>query len=158
MMTRRLTCGFALRLDSDGTLSAKRMRLKAQTRALKGLLASFALAIGAGLFSPAYAYAPTHSRSIFINDKVQALSYAKGLLSKSQFECLRYLYAKESGWQRTAYNKSGAYGIPQLKNSMIANMSGSMQVMYGIKYINHHRLYKGDTCKALQHWRTYGWH
>lgn len=137
-------------------LAQQRRRLKAPTRPRKGKAASFALAIGAGLFSPAYANAPMIDKQIHINDKKAAINYAKGLLDKSQFECLLHLYAKESAWKRTAYNKSGAYGIPQLKNSMIADMSGSMQVMYGIKYINHR--YNGNTCNAYKHWQRYGWH
>ena len=128
--------------------------LNRQREPRRGWLASFALAIGASLCSPAWAHAPM--QKIVINDKIQAIQYAQGVLSKSQFQCLRYLYAKESAWDRTAYNKSGAYGIPQLKNKMIVSMSGSMQVMYGIKYINHR--YNGNACAALQHWRVYGWH
>ena len=129
---------------------------KRQREPRRGWLASFALAIGASLCSPAWAHAPVQHKQIFINDKKAAIQYAKGLLNKTQFECLLHLYAKESAWRRTAYNKSGAYGIPQLKNSMIANMSGSMQVMYGIKYINHR--YNGNTCNAYKHWQRYGWH
>jgi hypothetical protein len=128
--------------------------LKRQREPLRGLLASFALAIGAGLCSPANAHAPVSY--IHVNDKIQAMNYAKGILSKSQYLCLRDLYTKESNWRRTAYNKSGAYGIPQLKNKMIKNMSGSMQTMYGIKYINAR--YQGDTCLAYKHWKRYGWH
>ena len=127
---------------------------KRQREPRRGWLASFAIAIGAALCTPAYAYAPM--QKIVINDKIQAIAYAKNLLSKSQYQCLLHLYSKESAWDRTAYNKSGAYGIPQLKNSMIAPMSGTMQVMYGIKYIQHR--YHGDTCKALAHWKIYGWH
>ena len=130
--------------------------LKRQREPRRGRLASFALALGAALCSPAYAHAPTAHMGVHINDKIQAKEYAKNILSKSQYKCLSALYGKESAWERTAYNKSGAYGIPQLKNSMIKDMSGSMQVMYGIKYINHR--YHGDTCRALQHWKIHGWH
>lgn len=129
---------------------------KRQRKPRRGWLASFAIAIGAALCSPAYAHAPMVRSAIHINDKVQAKQYAKNILTSAQYKCLTTLYGKESAWDRTAYNKSGAYGIPQLKNDMIKDMSGSMQVMYGIKYINHR--YHGDTCKALQHWVKYGWH
>ena len=125
-----------------------------QREPLRGLLASFAIALGAALCSPANAHAPVDY--IHINDKVQAMNYAKGALTKSQYSCLHNLYLQESHWNRKAYNPSGAYGIPQLKNSMIAPMSGAMQVMYGIKYINHR--YHGDTCAAYKHWQVYGWH
>lgn len=136
-------------------LAQQRRRLKAPTRPRKGKAASFAIAIGAGLFSPAYANAPIIDKHIHISDKVQAINYAKSVLNKTQFECLLHLYAKESAWDRTAYNPSGAYGIPQLKNSMIRNMSGVQQTKYGIKY-NYHRY--GSMCGALQHWKTHGWH
>lgn len=126
---------------------------KRQREPRRGLLASFALAIGTSLCTPAVASAPM--QKIVINDKKEAINYAKGLLNKTQFQCLLHLYAKESAWDRTAYNKSGAYGIPQLKNSMIAPMSGAMQTMYGIKYINHRY---GNACNAYAHWKRYGWH
>lgn len=130
--------------------------LRRQRKPRRGWLASFALAMGAALCSPAYAHAPMVRSAIHINDKIEAKNYAKNLLSKTQFQCLNALYAKESAWNKDAYNKSGAYGIPQLKNDMIADMSGAMQVMYGIKYINHR--YGGNTCKAYNHWKIYGWH
>lgn len=147
---------FCLRWLTDAVrLAQQRRRLKAPTRPRKGKAASFALAIGAGLFSPAYANAPITDKYIHITDKQQAINYAKGVLDKYQFECLLHLYAKESAWDRTAYNKSGAYGIPQLKNAMIKDMTGSMQTMYGIKYI-HHRY--GSACAAYKHWKQHGWH
>ena len=130
--------------------------LKRKREPRRVVLASFAIAIGAALCSPAYAHAPMARSALKINDKIEAKNYAKNLLSKSQYLCLSALYGKESGWDRTAYNKSGAYGIPQLKNDMIKDMSGSMQVMYGIKYINHR--YKGDMCRAYNHWKIHGWH
>lgn len=130
--------------------------LKRQREPRRVWLASFAIAIGAALCSPAYAHAPMVRSAIKINDKIEAKNYAKGLLSKSQYQCLNALYSKESAWNRSAYNKSGAYGIPQLKNDMIKNMSGVMQVMYGIKYINHR--YNGNTCNAYNHWKIHGWH
>jgi len=136
-------------------LAQSERALKRERKPRRGVLASFAIAIGAGLFSPAHAHAPVAHRAIFINDKQTAINYAKGLLDKYQFQCLLHLYNEESNWRRTAYNKSGAYGIPQLKNSMIANMSGSMQVMYGIKYINHRY---NTPCNAYKHWQRYGWH
>ena len=130
--------------------------LKRKREPRRVVLASFAIAIGAALCSPANAHAPMARSAIKINDKIEAKRYAKNLLSKSQYSCLNALYSKESAWNKDAYNKSGAYGIPQLKNDMIKNMSGSMQVMYGIKYINHR--YNGNPCIAYSHWIKYGWH
>lgn len=127
---------------------------KRQREPRRGVLASFALALGIALCSPAYAYAPIAHKAL--NDKKEAKAYAKRLLTTTQYKCLLALYGKESAWDRSAYNKSGAYGIPQLKNAIIKNMTGPMQVMYGIKYINHR--YKGNTCNAYKHWQRHGWH
>ena len=135
--------------------SACEAAFKRQREPRRGVLASFALAIGTSLCSPANAYAPMAHEHIK-TDKQITIAYYKTKLDKTHFNCLLKLYSKESAWDRTAYNKSGAYGIPQLKNSMIANMSGIQQVHYGIKYINHR--YHGDACLALQHWKRYGWH
>ena len=101
--------------------------------------------------SVAYAYAPTKAlKSISPKD------FAKSQLSIKEYKCLDALYTHESNWRTTAYNKSGAYGIPQLKNPIIKYMDGISQVRYGIKYI-HHR-YHGSACVALHHFNTKGWH
>lgn len=120
----------------------------------RGLLASFAIALGILLCSPAFAHAPT--KMIVIDQRASAINYAKGIYNKTQFDCLFNLYQGESKWNYKAHNPSGAWGIPQLKNDKIKSMSGAMQTMYGIKYINHR--YSGNTCKALAHYRKYNWH
>jgi hypothetical protein len=85
--------------------------------------------------------------------------YIKSLLPKEQALCLIRLYGKESAFNRLAIgNLNGAihtYGIPQLKNPLIAHMSSYNQIDYGIKYINHR--YE-DACDAYAHWVKKGWH
>ena len=136
--------------------SASKGAFKRQREPRRGLLASFAIALGAALCSPSFANAPMQ-KIVKITDKQQAINYAKAVLNKTQYKCLLHLYAKESAWDRTAYNKQGdAYGIPQLQNSIIKNMTSIMQVSYGLKYINHR--YHGDTCIAYKHWLQHGWH
>jgi len=65
-----------------------------------------------------------------------------------QYRCLVTLWRLESQWSPTAANKhSSAFGIPQLLKMKETNPY--KQIDLGLKYINHHKLYKGDVCKAL---------
>lgn len=65
-----------------------------------------------------------------------------------QYRCLVTLWTKESNWRPTARNpKSTAFGIPQLLKMKETNPF--KQIDLGIKYINAHRIYKGNVCKAL---------
>jgi hypothetical protein len=65
-----------------------------------------------------------------------------------QYRCLVTLWNKESNWRPTARNpNSTAFGIPQLLKMKETNPF--KQIDLGIKYIDSHRIYKGDVCKAL---------
>jgi hypothetical protein len=65
-----------------------------------------------------------------------------------QYRCLVTLWNKESNWKPTARNpKSTAFGIPQLLKMKETNPF--KQIDLGIKYIDAHKIYKGDVCKAL---------
>lgn len=85
--------------------------------------------------------------------------YIRSLLPPKEALCLIKLYGKESAFKTDAIgNIDGAiqaYGIPQLKNPLIANMSAYNQIDYGIKYV-HHRY--TDACDAYSHWLKKGWH
>ena len=77
------------------------------------------------------------------------------LLNDKQYRCLVTLWTLESRWNPKADNpKSSAYGIPQLLNMTETNPY--KQIDLGIKYITHHKLYKGDTCKALARHKRVG--
>jgi hypothetical protein len=72
-----------------------------------------------------------------------------------QYRCLVTLWRLESNWSSTAKNpKSSAYGIPQLLKMTETNPY--KQIDLGLKYITHHRIYKGDTCKALDRHKKVG--
>jgi hypothetical protein len=72
-----------------------------------------------------------------------------------QYRCLVTLWRLESNWSPTADNKqSTAFGIPQLLKMKETNPY--KQIDLGLKYINHHRLYKGDVCKALDRHKRVG--
>jgi hypothetical protein len=87
--------------------------------------------------------------------------YALGY-NTQQYKCLSILWGKESAWNPKAIgNLTGThrvYGIPQGKSEYLATLNGYEQIQWGLKYIQHHRIYQGDTCKALDHWRRKGWH
>ena len=91
---------------------------------------------------------------------IKPKTYIKLVLPSYQAKCLITLYGKESAFNPLAIgNLNGSlhtYGIPQLKNPIIYDKSPMQQVQYGIKYIRHR--YNGDMCKALHHWKVWGWH
>ena len=150
--TRSLTSTYSNEFDTSGTL---------QARAHQGLTPSrlsvargVAAAIGIALFMP---MAHASSGSI---DAIEPKDYIRLVLPKQEAICLIRLYGKESAFNPYAIgNLSGkyhTYGIPQLKNALIADKSAIEQIHYGLKYIDHR--YDGDTCKAWSHWLRKGWH
>ena len=84
---------------------------------------------------------------------VQYISYKEYALisldyNYKEFKCLSILYGKESAWNPKAVNGSH-YGIPQGRSEYLSKVDGYKQIQWGLKYIQHHRLYQGDVCKAL---------
>jgi hypothetical protein len=71
-----------------------------------------------------------------------------------EFDCLDYLYYRESRWNPKAKNGSH-YGIPQGRSKWLSTVDGYKQVEWGIKY-NMNRY--GSMCKALEHYKIKGWH
>jgi len=149
MKTRLLTSTYVNELDASGTLSSLKPFRGLATTACR-LVGAVVLAIGLSMSSVAYAYAPTKALI-----QMSPKDYAKSQLNPTEYKCIETLYTLESNWRRAAYNPSGAYGIPQLKNKLIQHMSGVDQVRYGIKYIRHRY---GSTCIALHHMYSKGWH
>jgi hypothetical protein len=80
-----------------------------------------------------------------------------------QFRYLRWLWQRESGWNRYAYNPySGAYGIPQaLPGSKMASAgpnwrsNASTQIRWGLRYI---RARYGSPHRAWNHSQATGWY
>ena len=82
--------------------------------------------------------------------------------SSSEFGCLNALWSRESGWNPTAANASGAYGIPQaLPGSKMASAGAdwqtnpATQIRWGLGYIKG--LY-GSPCGAWSHSEATGWY
>jgi hypothetical protein len=82
--------------------------------------------------------------------------------SSSQFSCLDDLWNAESGWNPTAENASGAYGIPQaLPGSRMASAGpdwqsdATTQIKWGLGYIKGTY---GSPCAAWGHEESDGWY
>ena len=138
--------------DRHGTLRARAHQGLRASRLR--LTRSVALVIGISLCLPM-----SHASSGSI-EAIKPKDYIRMTLDKREAVCLIKLYGKESAFNPYAIgNLSGkyhTYGIPQLKNALIADKSAIEQIHYGLKYIDHR--YDGDTCKAWSHWLRKGWH
>jgi len=139
-------------LDSSGTLTAR--AFKGSERAATRIARSVAIVIGISLSMPMQS---VDAGSI---DAIQPKDYIRLHYSDKQALCLIKLYGKESAFNPLAIgNLDGTkqvYGIPQLKNPIIKDLSANSQIDYGIKYIDHR--YDGLPCKAWAHWLKRGWH
>jgi len=139
-------------LDSHGTLLARAsQRLTASP---SGLARWVAIVIGISLCLPM-----SHASSGSI-EAIKPKDYIRLVLPKQEAICLIRLYGKESAFNPYAIgNLSGkyhTYGIPQLKNALIADKTAIEQIHYGLKYIDHR--YDGNACNAWSHWLRKGWH
>ena len=139
-------------LDWRGTL--RREPSGAHREPLRRLVRGVALAIGISL---CFTMNAASSGSI---DAIQPKHYIRLVLPKYQANCLITLYSKESAFNPYAIGnlkgKIQTYGIPQIKNPLIADKTPIQQIDYGIKYIKHR--YQGDACIALHHFKVRGWH
>ena len=148
-----LNAGVIHMLDSHGMLSCKSPS-RAHRKPLMRIACGVAVALVGVLCLPM-----SEASSGDIN-AIQPKHYIRLVLPKLQAQCLITLYGKESAFNPYAIGnlqgKYHTYGIPQLKNALIADKSPIQQIEYGLKYIDHR--YDGDTCKALHHWKVRGWH
>jgi hypothetical protein len=75
------------------------------------------------------------------------------IIDSKEYRCIDQLWTKESNWSITAFNRSGAYGIPQLKNAKLKTMDGYTQVQWGYRYI----IDRYQTpCNAWAYWLKHG--
>jgi hypothetical protein len=145
MINLQLLCSvLSLKANSPKANKARRLRLARLVAVLVSLY------MGIGLSTEVDA-GTSHSFT--------SKDYIRSLLSKDEALCLIKLYGKESAFNKDAIgNLKGSiqtYGIPQLKNPLIRDMSIYNQIDYGIKYIDHRY---GSPCVAYAHWVKKGWH
>jgi hypothetical protein len=93
-------------------------------------------------------------------DTIDPKTYISLHYSQEEALCLIKLYGKESAFNRSAVgNEDGthkAYGIPQLKNPIIKDLSANKQIDYGMKYLRVR--YHNQPCLAWAHSRKHGWY
>jgi hypothetical protein len=80
--------------------------------------------------------------------------FAYNQMSWDEFQCFNWLIIKESNWNPKARNGSH-YGLGQMRSTWYRDLSPRGQVLASIKYISHRY---GDSCKALSHFESKGWH
>ena len=138
-------------LDTRGTLTAR--AFKGSERAATRIARSVAIVIGISLSIPMQAL---EAGSI---DAIDPKTYIRLHYKPKEALCLIKLYGKESAFRTDAIgNLSGTkqvYGIPQLKNPIIKDLSANSQIDYGMKYVEHRY---STPCRAWAHWLKKGWH
>ena len=107
--------------------------------------------LGILFISAANAVAPIHDG---IEIQQTPKQYAKAVLPFHQYQCALELYTKESNWRPNAKN-GPHYGIPQGRSEWLRTANPIEQVKWGIKYSNNRY---GSMCKALNAFKTKGWH
>ena len=145
------------RLDNTATLPASRGAEAALRRAFRAdlchrLLAITALAITFNL------NAITYSNAYNLNAKqidwvLVAYNHLGADLYESQ--CYVELIMRESSFNPRARNGSH-YGLAQMRNVKVKNLSPRNQVRLHLRYIDHR--YDGSACAALKHLIKRGWH
>ncbi|MCX4747015.1 lytic transglycosylase domain-containing protein [Kitasatospora sp. NBC_01287] len=90
-------------------------------------------------------------------------SIASGIIGDStQFQCFSNIVTRESGWNYTAMNPSGAYGLVQaLPGSKMASAGAdwrtnpATQIKWGLGYMNDRY---GSPCGAWSFWQAHSWY
>ncbi|GAA1071612.1 transglycosylase SLT domain-containing protein [Kitasatospora nipponensis] len=90
-------------------------------------------------------------------------SIAAGIVGDdTQFQCFSNIVKRESGWDYTAMNPSGAYGLVQaLPGSKMASAGAdwrtnpATQIKWGLGYMNDRY---GSPCGAWSFWQSHSWY
>ena len=145
------------RLDNTATLPASRGAEAALRRVFRRglclrLITTAAIAITINLNSI------TYSNAYNLNAKqidwvLVAYNHLGANLEESQ--CYVELIMRESSFNPRARNGSH-YGLAQMRNVKVKDLSPRNQVRWHMKYIDHR--YDGSPCAALKHLIKRGWH
>jgi hypothetical protein len=136
-------CWSLNRLDRGITLPRRRGPKAARRLSVRGGLCL-------SLMLQALLLIPMNSSQANMNHKL----YAYNLLSWKEFQCFNWLIHYESRWDYKARNHSH-YGMGQMRSTWYRDLSPQQQIKASIKYIRHRY---GDSCKALDHFESKGWH
>ena len=80
--------------------------------------------------------------------------YAYNKLSWDEFQCFNWLIHYESRWNPKA-RLGSHYGLGQMRSTWYRDLTPTKQIDASINYIRHRY---GNSCKALHHFETKGWH
>ncbi|MEV0387320.1 transglycosylase SLT domain-containing protein [Nonomuraea sp. NPDC050643] len=127
-----------------------------------GVLVLSATLVAAGGASAAQAQSSQTSQT-GKNKSIAKAMVAKRGWGQAQFSCLLRLWARESGWNHRAGNRSsGAYGIPQALPGHKMATSGHdwrtnprTQIAWGLGYIKQRY---SSPCRAWGHFQSHGWY
>ncbi len=146
MMSER--CWSLNRLDKAVTLPRRRGPKAARRCSVRAALCLrlIPLTLAAVTININTAYAEPHKMNLKL--------YAYNLLSWDEFQCFNWLIHKESRWDYKA-RLGSHYGLGQMRSTWYRDLSPYAQIRASIKYIEHRY---GDSCKALHHFETKGWH
>jgi len=138
----------------DNVGSSVAVAHKATRRARKGKLARCWL-VGIALVIVNLCFVKTNSVANDKTNHYRQWAFIQ-LNNLEEFDCLDYLYYRESRWNPKAVSPSGNhFGIPQGKSQWLKTATPYQQINWGIKY-NKSRY--GSMCKALEHYKLKGWH
>jgi hypothetical protein len=91
-----------------------------------------------------------------------ARQYVRNAIGLTQYNCVDYIWTRESKWNPRAGKPAGAYGIPQAFPGSKMSKFGSnwltspiTQVKWGIWYVNSRY---GSACDAYAFWKANGWY
>ncbi len=91
-----------------------------------------------------------------------ARQYVKNAVGISQYNCINYVWTRESKWNPRAGSPERAYGIPQaFPGSKMASFGSNWktspltQVKWGLSYVKSRY---GSACGAYNFWKAHGWY
>ncbi|MFH8979991.1 aggregation-promoting factor C-terminal-like domain-containing protein [Streptomyces varsoviensis] len=118
-------------------------------------------AVPAQAATPAQAAAPKAPASATADSGPQAAAH-KLIPDAAQYQCFSKIVEHESGWNPTASNASGAYGLVQaLPASKMASAGADYktnpetQIKWGLEYMNSTY---GSPCAAWSFWQSHNWY
>ncbi|RII16981.1 Transglycosylase SLT domain protein [Streptomyces sp. YIM 130001] len=143
-------------------------RIATPKKALTGAAVGLATAGLVTIAAPAQAAAPAAAPAAEKASAPQAATGSAKTIAKKlipnakQYQAFSKIVEHESGWDTTASNPSGAYGLVQALPGSKMSSAGSdwktnpaTQIKWGLDYMNDRY---GSPAEALQFWESNGWY
>jgi peptidoglycan DL-endopeptidase CwlO len=105
---------------------------------------------------------PTRKPTPLPDTVAGARQYVKNAVGIKQYNCIDYVWTRESKWNPLAGAPTRAYGIPQaFPGSKMASFGSNWltspltQVKWGLSYVKSRY---GSACGAYTFWKAHGWY